>query len=160
MKDQSSNNRTEQISAEIAALARLSMNELKIRWRDLYDTEPPPRISRGLLIRAIAYRLQEQAFGGLDPATRRLLEGAAEHLSARGRKRVAPALRASSGTLLVREWHGAAHQVTVLDEGVVYHGKRYGSLSEVARLITGSRWSGPLFFGLRKQAREAHHGAV
>ena len=136
MKNQSSSNRSEQISAQIAALASLSMNELKIRWRDLYDTEPPPRISRELLTRAIAYRLQEQVFGGLEQSTRRLLERAAEDLSARGRKRVAPAIKASSGTLLIREWQGAAHQVTVLDEGVVYHGKRYGSLSEVARLIT------------------------
>jgi|SRR5208337_422308 len=160
MKDQSSSNRSEQISAQIAALASLSMNELKIRWCDLYDTEPPPRISRELLTRAIAYRLQERAFGGPDPATRRLLERTAEDLSARRLKRVAPALRASSGTLLIREWHGAAHQVTVLDQGVVYHGKRYGSLSEVARLITGCRWSGPLFFGLRKQAREVGNGAI
>ena len=74
MKDQSSSNRSEQISAQIAALASLSMNELKIRWRDLYDTEPPPRISRELLTRAIAYRQQEQVFGGLEQSTRRLLE--------------------------------------------------------------------------------------
>jgi len=160
MKDQSSSNRSEQISAQIAALASLGAKELKIRWRDLYDTEPPPRISRELLTRAIAYRQQEQVFGGLEQSTRRLLERAAEDRSACGRKQVAPARKVSPGTLLIREWQGAAHQVTVLDEGVVYHGKRYGSLSEVARLITGSRWSGPLFFGLRKCAGEAHHGAI
>jgi Protein of unknown function (DUF2924) len=160
MKDQFCSNRSEQISAQIAALASLSTNELKISWRDLYDTEPPPRISRELLTRAIAYRQQERAFGGLERSTRRLLERAAEDLTARGRKRVAPARKVSPGTLLIREWQGAAHQVTVLDQGVVYHDRRYGSLSEVARLITGSRWSGPLFFGLRKQAGEAHHGAI
>jgi len=160
MKDQSSSKRSEQISVQIAALASLSMNELKIRWRDLYDSEPPPRISRELLTRAIAYRQQEQVFGGLEQSTRRLLERTAEDLSAHGRKRVAPTRKVSPGTLLIREWQGAAHQVTVLDQGVVYRDKRYGSLSEVARLITGARWSGPLFFGLRKQAREAHHGAV
>jgi|SRR5215469_2289274 len=160
MKDQSSSQRTEQISAQIGALASLSMNELKVRWRDLYDTEPPPRISRGLLTRAIAYRLQERAFGGLDAATRRLLERGAEDRPRRGRQQVAPARKVSPGTLLIREWHGAAHQVTVLEQGVVYHGKRYGSLSEVARLITGARWSGPLFFGLRTCAGEARHGAV
>ncbi len=160
MKDQFSSQRTEQISAQIAALASLSTMELKIGWRDLYGTEPPPRISRELLSRAIAYRLQERAFGGLDPATRRLLERGAEDRSARGRKQFAPARKVAPGTLLIREWHGAAHQVTVHDQGVVYHGTRYGSLSEVARLITGSRWSGPLFFGLRKCAVEARHGAV
>ena len=157
MKDQSSSKRSEQSSAQIAALASLSMSELKIRWRDLYDTEPPPRISRELLTRSIAYRLQEREFGGLERSTRRLLEGAAEDRSTRGRKRV---VKASSGTLLIREWHGAAYPVTVLDQGVVYRDKRYGSLSEVARLITGTRWSGPLFFGLRKQAGEAQYGAV
>jgi len=160
MKKQTLSKRSEEISAQIAALASLGAKELKIRWRDLYDSEPPPRISRELLTRAIAYRLQERAFGGLEQSTRRLLERAAEDLSARGRKRVAPARKVSPGTLLIREWQGAAHQVTVLDEGVVYHGKRYGSLSEVARLITGDRWSGPLFFGLRKCAGEAHHGAI
>jgi Protein of unknown function (DUF2924) len=159
MRDQSSGGHADRISAEIAALASLDIRDLKSRWRDLYDTEPPPRISRGLLTRAIAYRSQEREFCGLAPAMRRLLERVADDLSYH-RARLGLARKAAPGTLLIREWRGNAHRVTVRDDGVVYHGKRYGSLSEVARLITGSRWSGPLFFGLRKPAEEARDGAV
>jgi hypothetical protein len=159
MRDQSSGSQADRISAEIAASASLDLEDLKSRWRDLYDTEPPPRISRELLTRAIAYRLQEREFGGLAPATHRLLERVAADLSSHG-TRVSQAHKAAPGTLLIREWRGKAHQVTVHDDGVVYRGKRYGSLSEVARLITGTRWSGPLFFGLRKAAKEIHDGAA
>ena len=159
MNDQCSGTQIEKISAEIAALASLGINDLKLRWRDLYDTEPPPRISRELLTRAIAYRLQEREFGGLAPATRRLLERVAADLSSHS-ARLSHARKAAPGTLLIREWRGKAHQVTVHDDAVVYRGKRYRSLSEVARLITGTRWSGPLFFGLRKPVGEAHHGAA
>ena len=159
MNDQCSGTQAEEISAEIAALAALGINDLKARWRDLYDTEPPPRISRELLTRAIAYRLQEREFGGLAPSTLRLLERVGDDLSPH-RARLGHSRKAASGTLLIREWRGKAHQVTVHDQGVVYRGKRYGSLSEVARLITGSRWSGPLFFGLRNPVGEARHGAA
>ena len=157
MNDQCSGTQAEKISAEIAALASLDLKDLKSRWGELYDTEPPPRISRELLTRAIAYRLQEREFGALARATRRLLERVAADLSSR-RARLTQARKAAPGTLLIREWRGKAHQVAVHDDGVAYHGKRYGSLSEVARLITGTRWSGPLFFGLRKPVGEAHHG--
>jgi Protein of unknown function (DUF2924) len=159
MKGQCSRTQAEKISAEIAALASLDLKDLKLRWRELYDTEPPPKISRELLTRAIAYRLQEKEFGGLSPATRRLLERVAADLSSH-RARLSHARKAAPGTLLIREWRGKAHQVTVQDEGVAYHGKRCGSLSEVARLITGTRWSGPLFFGLRKPVGKAHHGTA
>jgi len=156
MRDRCSGTQAEKTCAEIAAL---DLKDLKSRWRELYDTEPPPRISRELLTRAIAYRLQEKVFGGLAPATRRLLERVAADRSSR-RARLSLARKATPGTLLIREWRGAAHQVTVHDDGVAYQGKRYGSLSAVARLITGTRWSGPLFFGLRKPAEEARDGAV
>jgi len=159
MNDQCSGTQAGKISAEIAALAALSINDLKSRWRELYDTEPPLRISRELLTRAIAYRLQKREFGGLAPATRRLLQRVADDLSSH-RAILSVARKAAPGTLLIREWRGSAHQVTVHDDGVVYRGKRYGSLSEVARLITGTRRSGPLFFGLRKPVEEVHHGAA
>jgi hypothetical protein len=159
MKDHSSETRVEQIPAQITALAGLCIKDLKARWRALYDTEPPPRISRELLMRAIAHRLQEREFGGLDPTTRRQLERIADNPSDHA-KRSSQARKAAPGTLLVREWHGKAHQVAVLADGVSFRGTRYGSLSEVARLITGTRWSGPLFFGLRKPTEEARDGAV
>jgi len=159
MNDLSSHTQAEKISAEIATLASLDLKDLKSRWRALYDTEPPARISRELLTRAISYRLQEREFGGLAPATHRLLERVAADLSSH-RARPNLARKAAPGTLLIREWRGKAHQVTVHNDGIGYRGKSYGSLSEVARLITGTRWSGPLFFGLRKPVGEAHHGAA
>jgi len=159
MREQSSGRQGDRISAEIATLESLDIKDLKSRWSALYDTEPPPRISRELLIRAIAYRLQEKMFGGLAPATRRRLERVADDLSSR-RARPYLARKAAPGSLLIREWRGNAHRVTVHQDGVAYRGKQYGSLSEVARLITGTRWSGPLFFGLRKPAGEIRDGAA
>ena len=100
------------------------------------------------MIRAVAHKLQELAYGGLSPAARRILIGLKEPASAKPTPR---ALR--PGTELLREWQGTTHRVTVMEDGVVYGGKRYGSLSEVARAITGSRWSGPRFFGLKAYAK-------
>ena len=100
------------------------------------------------MVRAVAYKLQEKVLGGLKPSTRRLLlqapKGPSGRIAVPGMSRVA-----RPGTVFVREWQGVSHQVTVLEEGILFRGKRHGSLSEVARLITGCRWSGPLFFGLR-----------
>jgi Protein of unknown function (DUF2924) len=159
MNDQLSDIQAEKMAREIAALTKLTVKALKGRWRDLYGTEPPPRISPQLLTQAIAYRLQVRAFGGLKLTTRRLLDRVAEGPTSSPRPAL-PARKVSTGTLLVREWRGVAHQITVLDSGVLYKGQRHSSLSEVARLITGSRWSGPLFFGLRKPVQEARDGAV
>ena len=158
MNDRLSDIQAEKIACEVAALTKLTVKALKGRWRDLYGTEPPPRISPQLLTRAIAYRLQVRAFGGLKLTTQRLLDRVAEGLTSSPRP--ALARKVSTGTLLVREWRGVAHQITVLDSGVLYKGQRHSSLSEVARLITGSRWSGPLFFGLRKPVQEARDGAL
>ena len=159
MEDRASASAAQRVCAEVAALAPLSVKDLKAHWRDIYDTEPPSRISRELLTRAIAYRLQESEFGGLDRKTRRLLERVADDLS-HDAKRGAPTRKAVPGTLLIREWRGKAHQVTVLSDGVSFRGKRYGSLSAVACLITGTRWSGPLFFGLKSPAGVIRHGAA
>src|SRR5260370_32452977 len=102
MNDQCSGTQAEKICAEIAALASLEVKDLKLRWRDLYDTEPPRRISRELLTRAIAYRLQEKVFGALAPATRRLLERVATDLSSHG-TRESVTRKAAPGTLLIRD---------------------------------------------------------
>jgi hypothetical protein len=109
------------------------------------------------LFRAVAYRLQEQAFGGLKPSTRRQLARVAEETAGGNSPKKPRSRKAGTGTILVREWQGNAHRVTVLDDGVAFNGKRYRSLSEVAREITGSRWSGPRFFGLRLPAMENNH---
>ena len=147
-----------EVSREIAALFDLSVSELRDRWRSVYGTNPPPRSSRKLLVSAIAYRMQERAFGGLKPSVRRLLERASEDACERRTLRTRPVTRASTGTVLIRDWQGKSHHVTVLDRGVLYRKRNYRSLSQVARVITGCRWSGPLFFGLRGRSKEGSRG--
>ena len=148
----------EALAAEIASLPKLDTDELRERWTAMSGKPPSREIGRSFLIRAIAYRLQEKAFGGLKPSTRRLLARVAEETAARSSPKSPPVRKAETGTILVREWQGAAHRVTVLREGVSFKGKRYRSLSEVAREITGSHWSGPRFFGLRLPTMENSHG--
>jgi DUF2924 family protein len=149
----------EGLCGELASLPTLGLERLRERWRTLYRSEPPPRISEDLLRRAVAYRLQERALGGLKPSTRRLLERVAEDGRPRRSTSAAAARKLRPGAVLIREWRGASHQVTVAEDGVLFRGKRYRSLSEVARKITGSRWSGPRFFGLKAPAEENHDGA-
>jgi hypothetical protein len=158
MKNRSRATDADQLQHELASLSALSVKHLKDRWRSVYGTEPPRRVSRELLTRALAYRLQERALGGLKRATRRLLERIGEDRSSSQLMRVAAHRKTAPGTVLVREWQGTSHRVSVLDDGVIYRGRRYQSLSEVARVITGTRWSGPLFFGLKQRAKEAGNG--
>ena len=146
------------LSREIAALFDLGVSELKDRWRSVYGTEPPPRSSRKLLASAIAYRMQERVFGRLKPSVRRLLERASEDTGGHRISRTLSVTKASAGTILIRDWQGKSHHVTVLDRGVRYRKKNYRSLSQVARVITGCRWSGPLFFGLRSRTKEGSRG--
>jgi Protein of unknown function (DUF2924) len=135
---------------ELEALPGLSRDVLKERWRVLYGAPPPSHLGRPLLLRAIAYRLQEQVFGGLDAATRRRLTQAAEYIAS-GREPSDRSAKIKPGTRLLREWQGVVHEVIVLETSVQYRGKSWPSLSAVAREITGARWSGPLFFGLKKR---------
>jgi hypothetical protein len=148
------------LTAEIAGLSKASITNLRERCTSLYGEETSGRLGRSFLVRAIAYRLQERAFGGLKPSTRRLLARVAEEAAAGNSPKSSPIRKAETGTILVREWQGSAHRVTVLGDGVSFNGKRYRSLSEVAREITGSRWSGPRFFGLRTSAAENNHGTL
>ena len=148
------------ISGTLASLRSLPIRELKQQWRSLYNSEPPHRVSRELLTRAVAYRVQEQSLGGLKPSTCRLLERLASDARSGRPLKLSPCAPASAGTVLMRDWQGITHEVKVLDRGVLYKRKRYRSLSEVARLITGARWSGPLFFGLRsKRQGETSRGS-
>jgi hypothetical protein len=160
MEDQRFTKPAETIPQRVAFLKSSSIADLKQQWRALYNSEPPLRISRELLTRAVAYRIQEQALGGLKPSTRRLLERLARDARSGRPLKLSPCAPASAGTVLMRAWQGITHEVKVLDRGVLYKRKRYRSLSEVARLITGSRWSGPLFFGLRsKRQGETSRGS-
>ena len=145
----------QKLSAEVSLLESLDVEQLRARWKILFETEAPPRFSRDLLMRAVAYRIQERVLGGLKPATRRLFERVSQDARARRPIRVAPVRKLAPGALLIRQWGGAKHQVTVLERGgVMFRGKLYRSLSAVARVITGNRWSGPLFFGLKARLKE------
>jgi DUF2924 family protein len=138
-------------------LSKLASDELRAHWQALYGRAPSRAIGRSFLTREIAYRLQERVYGGLKPSTRQLLAQAVAETATSSSKR--PQTRmAQSGTILIREWQGTAHRVTILDDGVSFNRQRYRSLSEVAREITGSRWSGPRFFGLKSSAMENNHG--
>jgi hypothetical protein len=158
MKRNPSRSGTKSLADELAELRGLDPAALKQRWRVLYRTEVPVRIGQSLLLQAVAYRLQERVLGDLKPSTRRLLERAAEDNSGRRTPTEAPATKATPGSVLIREWHGVSHRVTVLADGVLLRGTRYRSLSEVARKITGARWSGPRFFGLRAPTKRSEHG--
>ena len=148
----------QKLSAEIAGLESLDLHELRARWKLLYQIDAPKHLSRDWLKRAVAYRIQENVLGGLKPATRRLLERVAEDARARKPTKVVQTRRVGPNTILIREWGGTRHEVTVLQDGAMFRGKRYRSLSQVARVITGCRWSGPLFFGLRSPAKEGANG--
>ena len=141
------------IETEITALAKREIQELRAEWRKLYRAEPPKRLSRDLLLRAIAYRLQERTHGGLGLATKRRLNALVEELRTKGAAHFDAATVLKPGTKLVREWHGRTHTVMVAEEGFEFDGQRYRSLTRVATLITGVHWSGPVFFGLRKRPR-------
>jgi len=154
-----SNKEREKLSAEIAGLESLDLHQLRIRWKLLYEIEAPPHLSRDWLRRAVAYRMQEKVLGGLKPATRRLLNRVSEDARTSKRSKVVTTRKVGPNTILIREWGGTRHEVTVVENGAMFRGKRYRSLSHVARVITGSQWSGPLFFGLRAPAKEAGNGA-
>src|SRR5208337_2191365 len=147
------------LASEIASLSKLGTDEIRERWKAMFGKAPSRDISRSFLTRAIAYRLQEKAFGGLKPSTQRLLAEFA-HEGANGPSlAAAPSRIMQPGAVLVREWRGISHQVSVLEKGFSFRGKRCRSLSEVAREITGTRWSGPLFFGLKRSQEEIRDGA-
>lgn len=146
------------LGEQLALLPALDREELLARWRNLYGRDAPAQISRPILIRAIAYRMQEQVQGGLKPATRRLLARVADDAGAGRPITPSAPITLKPGTRLLREWQGATHEVIVLEDGALFRGQRYRSLSEVARLITGSRWSGPRFFGLKSAVAERADG--
>jgi hypothetical protein len=140
------------VLAQILALKSAPAGALKERWRELFGNEPPP-YNRRFLESRLAYRLQELAYGGLSAVVHRRLKAAAGDLPTKGSKtgkRLA-ADRPISGTRLIRDWKGVEHQVTVRDADFEYQGRPYKSLSAVARTITGTRWNGLVFFGLKGQ---------
>jgi hypothetical protein len=136
-----------EVSRRLEALSNLSPDELRKEWRRLYRSQPP-RLSRDLLVRAIAYRIQELRCGGLSKATRRKLAALVQARRSDDDIGREDTQRIRAGARLVREWNGRTHTITVEEEGFTYAGRSYRSLTAIAREITGARWSGPRFFGL------------
>jgi hypothetical protein len=146
------------LSAQIENLLNLGAEQLNQAWRNLFGSDRPRRVCGDLLIKVLGHRLREKAIGGLKRSTRRTLERWGRNGSERGPLAGPARTRLKAGTVLVREWHGVTHRVTMLDDGFDFHGERFRSLSEIARKITGVRWSGPLFFGLKSSVKEPRHG--
>ena len=146
------------LNVEIARLRDLDVGELRGRWHTVFRRRPPPRLPRHLLFRVLAYRLQADQLGDLDGECQRLLDRSGSPENA-GRRAVDLDRRTAElrpGTVLGREWNGQMHRVAVLADGFAWNGKTYPSLSKVTFAITGTRWSGPKFFGLRdKLSKEA-----
>jgi len=141
---------TDPIPARLAALKTTPTQDLKAQWRDLFATEPPP-FNRRYLESRLAYRIQELTYGGLKPETIRRLEALGEQLDGGNvvTRRIRSNLKPMAGTRLIREYHGVEQVVTVLRDGFEWQGRPYQSLSAIARAITGTRWNGWVFFGLK-----------
>jgi len=147
----------ETLDVEIARLRDLDVSSLRAQWQNMFARRPPLQLTRHLLVRMLAYRLQADRFGDLDAETRRLLDNATSPEAAGKRAMQAGKMTSEvrPGTILAREWNGKMHRVAVLADSFAWNGNTYPSLSKVALAITGTRWNGPRFFGLRdKQVRE------
>ena len=141
------------VSSILADLEGHDLNGLRRQWRAHLGGEPPAHLTRWLLMRVLAYRLQADAFGGLDRPIQRMLRSGGEHDAAVPFDRRAPQTRAGvglkAGALLAREWNGKLERVMVLEDGFAWNGQTFGSLSRIAKAMTGTNWNGDRFFGLR-----------
>jgi Protein of unknown function (DUF2924) len=149
---------TVDVSGQIAKLPGLSRQQLLDLWLKLYGRAAPPGIRRELMVPFLAYRTQEKAYGGLKPATRsqllriaRALENATSTTEWLSKPKIKP------GTRILRQWRGETHEIMVTESGYEYRAASYRSLSEIARRITGTRWSGPAFFGLKDKSSVRGH---
>jgi hypothetical protein len=142
------------VEAELDRLAVMPIARLRIRYREVFRGDPPKAFGPDLLRRSIAHRIQEKAYGGLSRSAQRLLDQMMKAFAAKPGGRIVLPRRIKPGSVLVREWKGRSHRVMVLADGFAYDGKTFGNLSEIAVLITGTRWNGPRFFGLRSKAQE------
>jgi hypothetical protein len=145
------------LDIEIARLRDLDLAELKQRWVALYACPVPRYFRRGHLIRAVAHRMQVEAYGDLKPSTRRLLRNIVDAVRAGNEEAIAPVVRIKPGTKLIRVWQDRTYKVMALDSGFEWDGTRYRSLSEVARAITGTNWNGLVFFGVKPRPKGNKH---
>ena len=151
------------VNAKIEYLEQCSRAELRVLWEREFAEKAPASLGRDILALGIAYARQERRFGGLPRPVAKELDRLSAHVLRDGavdasRSPITPLAR--TGTILVHEWHGTTHHVTVTDDGFLWNGKSYQSLSSIARAITGTKWNGPRFFGLRdvKKAETRHGG--
>jgi Protein of unknown function (DUF2924) len=151
-KDRIRNRHLAELDGEIAALVDRSTQELRRAWRTLHHTGPPLGLSRDLIIRGLADKLQHHARGRPSRALQRRLRILAGEFE-KGARSFDPGRVLKTGATLVRQWRGRTHTVLVRDEGLEYEGRRYRSLTVIAEQITGAHWSGPRFFGVSKRAR-------
>lgn len=147
------------LSDEVAALATMSPAQLRAEWRRIYRVSPPG-MTPDLLMRGIAYRLQERRHGGLTAATVRELDRRAKDIAAGQESGAMRERQLKPGTRLVRQWGGKTHVVLVTDDGFVFDDRRFVSLSQIAKAITGAHWSGPRFFGVKASQRTTGAAAV
>jgi hypothetical protein len=143
----------------LRGLPTLGRTELRAEWHRLYGTDARVRLGRALLLAALANRLQEDAVGRLRPDLRRRLRHIVESVR-RGDEVVSAAPHLKPGTRLMREWQGHTHEILVVDGGFLWQQARYRSLSQIARAITGTRWSGPVFFGLKPRTAARRSGGL
>ena len=144
------------IPARLAALKTTPTPDLKRQWRELFDSQPPP-FNRRYLESRLAYRIQELVYGGLKPETVKRLEALGEQLDGGNvtTRRIRADLKPIAGTRLIRNYQGVEQIVTVMQDGFEWQGRPYHSLSAIARAITGTRWNGWVFFGLKNHRRTA-----
>ncbi len=142
-------NSSDDIEKVLAELSGAPIQQLRQRWRSVFRTDPPAAFGPDLLRRSIAQRVQEQFYSGLSASVQRQLNQIVSAMAKRTSGRIELPKRIKSGAVLVRTWKDKSHRVTVLDDGFAFEGSTYASLSEIARKITGTRWNGPKFFGLR-----------
>jgi len=143
------------VEAEVGRIRSLCITALRARWRLMFGAPPPAGLTKDMIKRLIPHRIQERAFGGLDRETKKLLDRLA-----RGKTRAEFNRRLKPGAVLVREYQGTRHTVTVVPEGFSWQGATYPSLSIIARAITGTSWNGPRFFGLREAAQKQVQGSA
>ncbi|MBU2580427.1 MAG: DUF2924 domain-containing protein [Alphaproteobacteria bacterium] len=141
----------ERATKEVAALSNTSHAELRSAWRQLYKQYPPKFLNRDLLELGVAWKIQERALGGHSAATKRQLDALADTLEAKADIAKSRRIGLRPGAKLIRAWRGKTHEVVVLEDGFTWNGKHWRSLSLIAREITGTRWSGPRFFGINER---------
>jgi hypothetical protein len=146
------------LKAKLDALSDTSLDGLRRLWYRLYNTDPPSTFRRELLTLGVAWKLQADALGGLSPALSRRIASIGATIAEKGDLPKARAIQPRPGARLMRVWQGQTHTVLVKEEGFEWQGERYASLSAIAFKITGTRWSGPRFFGLNKPTRETADG--